>query len=199
MPTRRYELGSLFSHLQDSGLKNAWKDGMAVIRAYWYLRKATELGVRVRVWGKPAVSNWGNMRIGDRVRLVSTIATLELVSMPGGELEIGTNTFINYGCSIAANQKISIGPDCSIGTYGIILDNNYHRIEPDHRYEVPESAPVILESRVWLGARVIVLPGVTIGAGSVIGAGSIVTRDIPPLSLAVGNPARVIKKLTDEP
>jgi maltose O-acetyltransferase len=56
-------------------------------------------------------------------------------------------------------------------------------------------APVILEENVWLGARVIVLPGVTIGAGSVIGASSVVIDDVPPRCLAVGLPARVIRQL----
>jgi acetyltransferase-like isoleucine patch superfamily enzyme len=56
-----------------------------------------------------------------------------------------------------------------------------------------QSKPIILEDDVWLGARVIVLKGVTIGQGAVIGAGSVVTRDIPPHSVAVGQPARVVK------
>jgi maltose O-acetyltransferase len=76
-----------------------------------------------------------------------------------------------------------------------ITDNNFHRLEPEHRDEIPESAPVIIEENVWLGGRVIVLPGVTIGAGSAVGAGSVVTHNIPPRSLAVGVPARVIKNL----
>jgi maltose O-acetyltransferase len=134
------------------------------------------------------------MLIGNRVRLVSTVATLELVSEPGGTLEIGDGAFINYGCSIAATRLVSIGPKCTIGPYTIIMDNDYHRLEPERRNERPESAPIVLEQNVWLGARVIVLRGVTIGADSVIGAGSVVTRDMPPRSLAVGAPAKVIKE-----
>jgi maltose O-acetyltransferase len=75
------------------------------------------------------------------------------------------------------------------------MDNDFHRLEPERRDERPLSAPIILEENVWLGARVIVLRGVTIGAGSAIGAGSVVTRDIPPRSLAVGAPAKVIRSL----
>ena len=55
--------------------------------------------------------------------------------------------------------------------------------------------PVTIGHNVWIGGNVVILPGVTIGDGSVVGAGSIVTRDIPPHSLAVGNPCRVIRKL----
>lgn len=171
--------------------------GLAMLRARWYLRKATVLGPKVRVWGRPIIHNQGVLKIGERIRLDSRIVTLEIVTNPGGVLEIGANTFINYGCSIAATERISIGSDCSIGTYVNIMDNNFHRLEPDRRYEMPESQPVTLEDNVWLGTRVIVLPGVTIGTGSVVGAGSVVTRDIPPFSLAVGTPARVIRTFTN--
>jgi maltose O-acetyltransferase len=159
------------------------------------LRQATSVGPKVRLWGRPAIHNAGRMIIGDRARLVSTIATLELVAGRDGILEIGEGTFINYGCSIAASQLVRIGPNCSIGTYVIMMDNDFHRLEPERRNERPESLPIILEENVWLGARVIVLRGVTIGAGSAIGAGSVVTRDIPPRSLAVGVPAKVIRTL----
>ena len=171
-----------------------WNDGRSVIRARWYLRHASSLGKKVRLWGRPSVQNWGKMFIGNKVRLVSTVARLELVA-DNGTLDIGDGTFINYGCSIGATQLIRIGPYCSIGTYAILMDNDYHRLEPEHRYERPESEPIILEENVWLGARVIVLRGVTIGAGSVIGAGSIVTHSIPPRCLAVGMPAKVIREL----
>jgi maltose O-acetyltransferase len=128
------------------------------------------------------------------VRLISTVAKLEL-AVDGGVLEICEGAYINYGCSIAARKLVRIGPDCRIGTHAMITDNNFHHLEPELRDEIPESAPVILEANVWLGGRVIVLPGVTIGAGSAVGAGSVVTHDIPPRSLAVGVPARVIKDL----
>jgi maltose O-acetyltransferase len=135
------------------------------------------------------------MVIGSRVQLVSTAATLELVSFNGGSLEIGDRTLVNYGGSIAASQLVRIGARCLIGTHAIIMDNDFHRIEPERRLEWPESRPIVIEDNVWLGARVIVLGGVTVGEGSCIGAGSVVNEDIPPRSLAVGVPARVIRKL----
>ena len=176
-------------------ISSIWRDGWAVIRAHWYLRNANRLGQRVRVWGSPVVRNEGTLHIGERVRLVSTIATLEMVVGAGGTLEIGASTFINYGCSIAASQLVRIGPRCNIGTHVLLMDNDFHCIEPERRSEMPPSSPIVLEENVWLGARVIVLRGVTIGAGSAIGAGSIVTKDIPPRSVAVGMPAKVIKTL----
>jgi serine acetyltransferase len=171
------------------------KNGLAVIRARWYLRQATTIGPKVRLWGRPSVKNKGEMVFGERARLVSTVATLELVCGREAQLIIGPGTFINYGCSIGATRSIVIGAGCTIGTYVIIMDNDFHRLEPERRQELPESEPVKLEENVWLGARVIVLRGVTIGEGSVIGAGSVVTRSIPPRSLAAGIPAKVIRTL----
>jgi len=165
------------------------------LRARWYLRRATIVAPSVRVWGKPAVHNNGTMTIGERVRLISTTATLELAAESGGTLEIGSSTFINYGCSIAASRMISIGPRCNIGTHVIIMDNDYHELDPERRLIRPESSPIILEENVWICARAIILRGVKIGEGSVVGAGSVVTRDIPPRSLAVGQPARVVRSL----
>ena len=176
-------------------LGRLWSDARAVAAARWYLRHADVVGPRVRVRGRPVVKNWGRMVIGDRTQLVSTIATLELVTMKGGTLEIGPRTLLNYGGSIAAHERVTIGERCLIGTHAIIIDNDFHRIEPERRLEPPESRPITIEDNVWLGARVIVLGGVTIGADSCIGAGSVVIEDVPPRSLVVGVPARVIRKL----
>lgn len=175
--------------------QGVWHNGWAVLRARWYLRRATAVGRRVRVWGRPHVRNWGRMVIGDRVQLVATLSPIALIAGSDGLLEIGDGAYINYGCNISAEQHIRIGPRCNLGTDVIMMDNDYHRLEPERRNERPPSAPIILEENVWIGARAIVLRGVTIGAGSVIAAGSIVTRDVPPRSVAAGNPARVIKQL----
>jgi acetyltransferase-like isoleucine patch superfamily enzyme len=164
--------------------------------ACWCLRRATHLGQGARVWGRPSLRLGGTCWIGDRVRLVSTIATTEVVVKRGGLLEILDGTYINYGCSIAVTNRLRIGTQCRIGPYVMISDNQFHCLEPDRRDELPESEPVTLEDNIWLGARVIVLPGVTIGMNSVIGAGSVVSRDIPPNSVAAGVPAKVIKKLS---
>ena len=177
-----------------SELADYWQNGQALLRAHWYLRTAT-LGSRVRVWGQPHIRNQGTLVVGPRVRLMSVVAKLEIGVGPEGRLEIGEGTFINHGTSIAATESVSIGPYCNIGTYVLIMDNDFHRIEPERRNEWPESAPIIIEENVWLGAKAVVLRGVTIGGGSVVGAGSVVVNDIPARSLAVGVPARVVRKL----
>lgn len=173
-------------------------DAGAVLRARYYLRSASSLGLHTRLWGVPEVRNEGTLSIGDRVRLASTISTLELKIGPGARLEIGDRVLINHGCSLGATKLVVIGERCNIGSQSILIDNAFHQLDPERRDQRPESAPVILEANVWLAARVIVLPGVTIGRNSVIGAGSVVTRDIPPNVLATGVPARVIRPLRPE-
>jgi maltose O-acetyltransferase len=177
------------------GARSHWDNAEAVLRARWYLRKAKHVGPRVRVWGRPKVYSEGTILIGDRTKLISHTVPLELLASSGATLDIGESVFINYGCVLGATQLIRIGPRCAIGNHALIIDNDFHTIDPERRYEVPPSAPIILEENVWLGARVIILRGVTIGAHSVIGAGSVVTRNIPPRSVAVGLPARVVKSI----
>ena len=155
------------------------------------LRKATRLGARVTLQGKPKVVNEGTMTFGDRVRLDSSVATLELVALPGGHLEIGDNVFINYGSSLVASTHVKVGNDSLIGTHVMVMDTDFHRIE-DKVYDT-SGKPVILEERVWLGNRSIVLKGVTIGHDSVVAAGSVVTSDVPPRSIVAGVPARVVR------
>jgi acetyltransferase-like isoleucine patch superfamily enzyme len=178
-----------------SQLKDLFLNILAAAAARFYLRKAELGGKRIRLWGKPALQISGRLFVGDRVRLVSTITALEIAVGAKALLEIGENTFINYGTSIAAQEMVKIGRNCLIGTYVNITDNNFHHLEPDRRLEIPPSAPVVVGDNVWLGTRAIVLPGVTIGDDSVIGAGSVVTRSIPSGVVAAGAPARVIRKL----
>lgn len=179
-------------------MKALFSGAFSMVRARWYLRRAVRIGARVRLWGTPFVHVQGRLIVGDRVRVVSTVGKVEINVGPGATLEIGSGTYINYGCSIGATQSIRIGPQCHIGTHVIIIDNDFHRLEPDRRTERPPSKNVEIGANVWLGARVIVLPGVTIGNDSVVGAGSVVTVDIPTGVLAAGVPARVIRSLSGD-
>lgn len=163
-----------------------------VLIARLYLRRCTRLGRYAQLIGRPRIQNAGTLVIGDRVRIHSTIVPVEMATMPGGTLEIGERTFVNYGVSISAHQSVRIGCSCLLGTYVNIMDNDWHDILDRRR--VPSSRPVVLEDNVWLGNRVIVLPGVTIGHDTVVGAGAVVTRDLPPRCVAVGNPARVVRR-----
>lgn len=170
-------------------------DVLAVARAHWYLRGARSIGERVRLWGRPAVAARGDIHVGERTQLVSTLAPLELVTEPGAEIRIGSRCLVNFGTSIIAHERVTIGDRTLIGTDCMITDTGFHGVEPDRRFDPPPPQPVTIGENVWLAARVIVLPGVTIGDDAVIGIGSVVTTNIPPRALAVGSPARVVKEL----
>ena len=156
------------------------------------LRHATSLGRRVTLRGRPAVTNDGRMTIGDRVRLVSTVAQLELVTIAGGHLEIGNNVFINYGSSLVASAHVRIGDDCLIGTHVMVMDCDFHRIE-DKAWDTT-GEPIVIEDRAWLGNRSMVLKGVRVGHDAVVAAGSVVTKDVEPRTVVAGVPAIVVKR-----
>jgi len=117
-------------------------------------------------------------------------------------IEIGTNVQINDNVHIAANKKIVIGNNVLIASKVFITDHdhgNYSGTNQDSPLTKPidrklNSKPVYIEDNVWLGEYVSVLAGVTIGKGSIIGAMSVITKDVPEYSIAVGAPARVIKR-----
>jgi len=162
------------------------------LNARWHLRRATLRGQRVTLRGRPRVVNQGRLTVGDRVRLDSTVATLELAVLPGGHLEIGDNVFINYGSSLVSSAHVRVGDGCLIGTHVMVMDCDFHRVE-DKAWDTT-GQPVILEDRVWLGNRSIVLKGVTVGHDAVVAAGSVVTRDVPPRTVVAGVPARVVRR-----
>ena len=116
----------------------------------------------------------------------------------GYNIEVGNHFYSNVNLVILDGAKVTFGdyvfiaPNCGFYTAG-------HPLNIAQRNAGLEYAkPITVGNNVWIGAGVSVLPGVTIGDGCVIGAGSIVTKDIPPYSLAVGNPCRVIRSLMKE-
>ena len=116
----------------------------------------------------------------------------------GYNIEIGENFYSNHNLIILDVGKVRIGdnvqiaPNVSIYTAG-------HPVHPDTRNSGYEyGIDITIGDNVWIGGSVTILPGVTIGNNAVIGAGSVVTKDIPDDSIAVGNPCRVIRKITEE-
>ncbi|MGH4123627.1 MAG: sugar O-acetyltransferase [Clostridium sp.] len=116
----------------------------------------------------------------------------------GYNISIGENFYSNYNCTILDCAKVTIGdnvmfaPNVSLFTAG-------HPIHFEPRNAGLEYAfPISIGNNVWLGGGVIVNPGITIGDNVVIGSGSVVTKDIPPNSIAVGNPCKVIGQITEE-
>ena len=123
------------------------------------------------------------------------------------ETRIGARTFVGNS-SILCAQLINIGDDVLISFGVTISDHNSHSVVFEHRaqdvlqwregkkeWTHVKISPVTIGSKSWIGMHAIILPGVTIGEGAVVGAGSVVTKDVPPYTVAAGNPARVIREL----
>lgn len=114
----------------------------------------------------------------------------------GYNIHIGHNAFINYGCIFLDCAPIEIGEDLQMGP-AVQLYAATHPLDRRLRAAGLELArPIRIGDGVWIGGGVIILPGVTIGDGSVIGAGSVVPHDLPSGSVAAGNPARIIRRLS---
>ncbi|WP_347306151.1 sugar O-acetyltransferase [Corynebacterium sp. SA-MJD20WY100] len=117
----------------------------------------------------------------------------------GRNLVCGKGVFINFGATILAQAKVTlgerimIGPNCSLITVGHPVNDHEMR---EGGWEIAK--PITVGRNTWFGANVTVMPGVTIGENCVVGAGALVTRDIPDNSLVLGAPGRVVRKLEGE-
>lgn len=134
-------------------------------------------------------------------RLLGSVQDGFLIEQPfvcdyGYNIHIGRNFYANHnlvildGARVEFGDNVFIAPNCGFYTAG-------HPVEAEERNKGLEYArPIRVGNNVWIGANVCVLPGVSIGDGCVIGAGSVVVRDIPANSVAVGNPCKVVKKIS---
>jgi len=151
----------------------------------------------IHVRGSSSIQFGHGLTTGVNVRLDATAPR-------GGPpvLFIGRNVQINDSVHIGAIEKVVIGDHVLIASRVFISDHNHGSYQLKDDLSAPEippadrplsSRPVHIGNNVWLGEQVCILPGVTVGDGAIVGANSVVTRDIPPNSIAAGNPARVIR------
>lgn len=169
-------------------LKNAWSlvctrlffPGARLIRRPVYLR------------GKRGFSFGPGFTTGYRCRI-------EVFNpREGVKLRLGKNCKLGDNVHLVASQRVTLGDDCLLASHIFISDTNHGTVDSDPRIS-PDArelttAPVEIGSRVWLGEGVCVLPGARIGDGCIIGAHSVVTGEIPANCVAVGAPARVVRR-----
>lgn len=177
-------------------------------------RVGIKLGTKVSFLGKPIISvvQNSNITIGDRVALCSVSEYTALgvnhpvilrTLRPGAEICIGSDTGIS-GASICAAVSIHIGKNCLFGANVVVTDTDFHALKAENRrynnsIEDIAAAPVYIGNNVFLGTGSMILKGVVIGENSVVGAGCVVTKNIPPNSIAAGNPMQIVRRyLTDE-
>ncbi|MGN0559355.1 MAG: acyltransferase [Acutalibacteraceae bacterium] len=147
--------------------------------------------------------NKGEITIGDNSWICGELTSAE----SGGNLFVGSDTFIGVGTRIWSNKQVLIGNHVLISHNCNILDNDTHPINPEVRYRdwknfragdySPNSnynaKPIIIEDDAWIGANVTVLKGVHIGKGAIVGTGSVVTKSVPDYAVVHGNPAIISK------
>lgn len=115
----------------------------------------------------------------------------------GKHIHIGERFYSNFDCILLDGAEIRIGDDVLFGPRVGIFTTN-HAIDPEERAAgACYAKPVSIGNKVWLGANVTVNQGVTIGENTIIGSGSVVTKDIPANVIAVGNPCRVLRTITE--
>jgi maltose O-acetyltransferase len=152
--------------------------GVGIVRAHIVFRGA-EIGARVNATGRVRVVADGRISLAPHVQFLGGMIPSEIVCRPGGELLIGAYTSFNYGVVIDCTTSIHIGERCLVGSMTCFRDSDPRR-----------SGPIVIGDDVWVAHGALIEPGVRVGAGSIVSAGSVVTTDVPPDSIAVGNPAQ---------
>lgn len=152
-----------------------------------------KIGENVKIDGLPEfIWPCADITLDDNVRIGKRCV---FQGGPQSCIRLGKRVTINDGCYITSLFSIEIGSGTSVGEYTSIRDYNHsfndvHLPIKDQDYD---GAPIKIGTNCWIGRGCMILPGVTIGNDTVIGANSVVTKDIPPFSVAVGAPAKVIR------
>ncbi|MEB3218619.1 MAG: acyltransferase [Nostocales cyanobacterium 94392] len=145
-------------------------------------------GANINAIGHPN----NKISLGDGVQIQQGV---DIRALNDTHIKIEENTFIGPYVCIAGAGNIKIGKNCLIAAHSGLFANNHNFTDP-FEYIARQGTTrkgIVIEDDCWLGHNVTVIDGVTIGRGCVIGAGSVVTKDIPPYSVAVGTPAKVVK------
>ena len=164
----------------------------------------------LRVWGRPLmITGARHISIGDNVEICRLARIDAITHYPNtGQrfepvLKIANNVVVQVSCHIGCINRVEIGEYTTMGARTYITDHTHGTVElddlklpPRHR-KLFSKGPVIIGKYVAIGEGCIILPGVTIGDHAVIGANAVVTKDIPPYSVAVGNPAKVVKQVLE--
>ena len=177
------------------------------VNTYKYLPKFKKAGNKIRIGrnlylkGAAYISIDDNVSIGNNMVLTAWDKHGNQTFTP--EIVIGNNTQIGRDCHITAIDSIKIGDNVLMGMKITITDNSHGKAEfidlkssPSERH-LYSRGEVVVGNSVWIGDKATILPGVKIGENSIIGANSVVTKDVPRNCVVVGNPARIIKNISE--
>lgn len=112
--------------------------------------------------------------------------------------KIGHDTFINHNAYLMDGGTITIGHHCFIGPNCGMYTAVHPTLTNERNQGLERALPIVIGDNCWIGANVTILPGITIGSNTIIGAGSVATKDIPSNVIAVGNPCKVLREITEK-
>ena len=175
-----------------------------LLRVFYYTPLFKSLCLKVGknlnlIDGLPYTNENLTIRIGDNVRIYGSAGFNGYKVYEKPLLEIGDDTFIGPDVRIGVGREIRIGSHCLIAARVFIADHDGHCLDLDERrlnkpVDKEDIRPILIEDDAWIGEGVFICKGVTIGRGAVVAARSVVVKDVAPLTVVAGNPARVIKK-----
>lgn len=200
-----------------SGWDTPWKISNQIWRFLAYprirllfARNRIDWGQGWRFYGTPVIQKHrrSSMSFGPGLQLRSSLRSNPLgpnhpvilcTWQAGARLQVGAN-FAMTGGALCAAERIVIGDNVAVGANTTIADTDFHPVNCFERQMTPgegETAAITIGDFVFIGMNCLILKGVTLGRGCVIGAGSVVTRDVPQHAVAAGNPARVLRQLSE--
>jgi acetyltransferase-like isoleucine patch superfamily enzyme len=161
--------------------------------------RCTSVGRNLHLWMMPDVTGHAEIYIGNDVNIFGHVGIVSGRVIEKPRLIIKDRADLGHQVSIGVNKEVIIEEDVNIASYVRILDSDAHPRDAELRAaDLPPSPdeirPVRICRRAWIGQGSFIMKGVTVGEGAVIGANSVVLTDIPPFSVAIGNPARVVIK-----
>lgn len=167
-----------------------------LLKGRWAMRSARKAGRLVFLRGRLKLENKGTLKIGNKVRIWSSIHPSQIYVEKSAHLTVGDGCYIN-GAFIAVCRRVSIGKNCFLGPMAHVQDSPFFGL--DAGQAAAHAQPVIIEDDAWLAARCTIVGGVRIGRGAVVAVGAVVVEDVPPYCVVAGNPARVVKQIRPEP
>lgn len=208
---KKIKLKKLFLYIKINGLYDFLCLTINILYNNLFIRPKFAKAGKILTKYPRYIKGYQNIELGDNFSAGVGLRLEAVLHLNGKrynpKIKIGKNVILNDYVHIGATNLIHIGDNVLIGSKVLITDHNhgdYHSKLQSSPFEIPSNREltnnqeVIIEDNTWIGENVCILPGVKIGYGSVIGAGSVVNKNIPPFSIAAGNPAKVIKQFSQE-
>ena len=178
-----------------SSVERRFGEGFAVVldrlRAHLLRWRGARIGTRTRVASACVVRRPWCLAIGERSQLEHNLHIK--ATADSARIQLGSRVFVGFNSEFDISESLHIGDGVLIAPGCFITDHNHRHVAfMTIASQGCETRPVRIEDDVWLGAHVVVLPGVTIGSGAIAAAGAVVTRDVASLNIVAGVPARVV-------